>query len=351
MTLFRARPYNVPVGTLRWQQAASAFLLAFAFLIVTRATSSAQSARIATSATPVIYIQDSNGSINVHTWDQSQVQVDGDSSIEARRSNPQDGTRIPAQVFLWSQTARTPDGTTLRLEPETFLLPNLDGAHDSVTIRGSGNASVAVPAGTVLIVGNVRHGTMTIDGYKNGVFVAHVGNGSMELNNVSGTGAVQVNNGPVMAWNSDFARLRVRTVHGNMEFENCNATQIEATSLTGTIMYDNGTFQPGLARFESERGNVMLGVSSGGVQVGAHSSVGQIYSDAAPVAQGQTDAQAMLGRGGPVVTATSGSGSVIFYNGALRDHPALARRFAFHLRRLQQKPPQGRDVKLKGVLR
>lgn len=351
MTLCEPQPYNVAVGTLRWQQAASALLLAFAFLIATRATSSAQSARIATSASPVVYIQDAGGSINVRTWDQPQVQVDGDAGFETRHANPQDGERVPSQIFLWSQSARTPDGTTLRLEPETFLLPNIGGAHDSVTIRGSGNATVSIPAGTALIIGNVRHGTLSIDGYRNGVFVAHVGNGSMEFNNVSGTGAVQVNNGPLVASNSDFARLRVRTVHGNMEFENCNATQIEATSLTGTIMYDNGTFQPGLARFESERGNVLLGVAGNGVQVGAHSSVGQIYSDAAAVAQGQTDAQAMLGRGGPVVTATSGSGSVIFYNGALRDHPALAHRFAFRLRRLQQKPPQSGNVKLKGMLR
>ncbi|MEO9170258.1 MAG: hypothetical protein ABI278_03715, partial [Candidatus Aquilonibacter sp.] len=205
--------------------------------------------------------------------------------------------------------------------------------------------------GTALVIANVKRGDVAITGYKNGVFVAHIGGGSMQLDNVSGTGAIQVNNGEVIARNSDFARLRVRTVRGNMQFENCNATQIEATSLMGSILYDNGNFQPGLARFESERGNVMLGVAGSGVQIGAHSSVGQIYSDSSAVQAGQTDAQATLGRGGPVVTATSGTGSVIFYNGALRNHPALARRFGQRVRRLQQKPPQDGHVHLKRMLR
>ncbi|MDP9024694.1 MAG: DUF4097 domain-containing protein, partial [Candidatus Eremiobacteraeota bacterium] len=344
--------YNVRVGSLRWQQAAAALLLVFAVLAAVRTTARADSTRIATGASPVLFIQLTSGDLTVRSWDQQGVQIDADPGVEARHVEPQQATpRIPTHMYLWSQVARAPDGTTLKLEPETFLLPPIEGQHDAVVIRGAGNATIAIPAGTALIVSNVRRGAVAIEGYKNGVFVAHVANGSMHLDNVSGTGAVQVNNGPFTARNSDFARLRVRTVRGNIAFEHCNSTQIEATSLTGGFMYDNGTFQPGLARFESDRGNVLLGVTGSGVQVGAHSNVGQIFSDSAAVQPGQTDAQATLGRGGPVVTATSGSGSVIFYNGALRSHPALARRFALRGRHSQQKPPQNGHVHLKSMLR
>ncbi len=339
------------MGLLRRKHAVPALLLSFSCFAVASVPAFADSTRIATSASPAVFVQLMTGNLTVRASDQPEVAIDADQSLQSRHVS--NGPHpIPSQVNLWSQTERTADGTTLRLEPETFLLPSTeDGPHDAVYIRGSGNATISIPSGTALVIGNVRRGALTIEGYKNGIFVAHVANGSVHLDGVSGTGAVQVNNGPIMADNSDFTRLRVRTVRGNMQFRNCNATQIEATSLSGTIMYDDGTFAPGLARFESERGNVLIGVSGNGVQIGAHSSVGEIYSDAVPVRQGQTDTQAMLGHGGPVVTATSESGSVIFYNGALRDHPALRRRFAPRFRRLQQKPPQDGNVHLKRMLR
>lgn len=351
MTAGNAPIYTMRVGILWWRKAAPALLFVFSCLTFVQTAALGEPTRIPTSASPVIFIQIVTGNLTLHTSDAMQVQVDADPGIESRHLAPQDvENRIPREVYLWSQSAQTPDGVTLRLEPETFLLPQIEnGAHDAVVVRGNGNATITIPSATSLVIANVRRGEFAIEGYKNGVFVAHVANGAVMLDNVGGTGAVQINNGPLAARNSDFARLRVRTVRGNMHFENCNATQIEATSLTGTILYDNGTFAPGLARFESERGNVLLGVT-GGVQVGAHSGIGQIFSDSAPVAQGQTDAQATMGRGGPVVTATSGSGSVVFYSGALHDHPAFQRRFANRFRKLQQKPPHDGDVHLKRML-
>ena len=62
-----------------------------------------------------------------------------------------------------------------------------------------------------------------------------------------------------------------------MTFRGCTSHQIEASSKYGSIVYDNGKFQPGLARFESDHGNVALGVR-GGAQIGAHSGSGHIVS-------------------------------------------------------------------------
>ncbi|MGR4064670.1 MAG: hypothetical protein ACLQPV_04405, partial [Vulcanimicrobiaceae bacterium] len=84
------------------------------------------------------------------------------------------------------------------------------------------------------------------------------------------------------------------------------------------------SFQPGLARFESQRGNVALGVGSGTASFGAHSAQGRVVN-------------AYDGRGAdasaPVVTATSQTGNVLLYRGSARDN----------LQRMQQWP-QSRGI-------
>ncbi len=323
-----AERYNFHVTVHRWQQAA-ALLLTFAFIGLAQTSASADTTtRVVAGPSPVFFVQLDQGSVVLRTTNQPAVQIESNSPVQIRHIAAQSvGERLPVQVMLWSERIHTPAGD-LSLPPEAFIFPNLNGApHDAVIIRGSGNVTISAPDGTALFVGNVRRGTVEIQDYKNGVFVAHVGAGSVSLDDVSGTGAVQVNNGGVLASNSDFLRLRVRTGRGNMRFQNCNSTQIEATSLTGSILYDNGSFRPGLARFETDRGDVILGIAGSGVQIGAHSSAGRIFSDAGTRA-GTTDQQVIFGHGGPVVTATSSSGAIIFYNGALRDHPDLQRRAA-----------------------
>ncbi len=115
-----------------------------------------------------------------------------------------------------------------------------------------------------------------------------------------------------------------------MFFEHCAAAQIQASSLTGSIIYDNGTFTPGLAHFESQRGSVALGVANGNAQITAHSDSGRVFNEA----QGFV-------RGGPVVTATSGSGAVLYYRGSLRQHPQLMQRLPANARPFRR-PPGGR---------
>ncbi len=364
MTLLHAQRYNSGVAMVnRWQQAAAALLLIFAFMVLARSSARADTARFAAGSSPVFFIQLEEGSISVRTWNQPAVQIDSEQSVQVRHMPAQTVTEhLPGEIIFWSQRIHTPSGD-LALAPEPFVLPNITNTpHDAVIVRGTGNVNLTVPAGTALVVGNLRRGSVSIDGYRNGIFVAHVGTGVVTMDNVSGTGAIQVNNGPVIATNSDFSRLRVRTGRGNMRFENCNATQIEATSLTGTIMYDNSSFQPGLARFETERGDVILGVSGNGVQIGAHSSAGKIFWEGGVTHPGSTDQQATIGRGGPVVTATSSTGSVIFYSGTFRDHPELQRRFAQRIRispdlhvqqpmTLEKKFPHDGHVHFKGMLR
>jgi hypothetical protein len=145
------------------------------------------------------------------------------------------------------------------------------------------------------------------------------------MNHVNGSGYAETLTGPVNASDSNFARLRVRTATGDMMFRGCTSHQIEATSTYGSITYDNGRFQPGLARFESVHGNVALGVQ-GGAQIGAQTRSGHIVSSFRTEAQTRgnaTTTQATVRGGGPVVTAITRNGSVYLYNGSVRAHPRV----------------------------
>jgi hypothetical protein len=304
-------------------------LLLCAFLAVASARADARAVLLPTSGSPVLFVQVQTGIVKVRSWNQQSVRVNASANIQIKYAPPwQVQHRLPSQVMLWSQAIQTRFGR-LVLPAEAFPLPNVNEMpHDAVVVRGQGYAAITVPAGTALVVVNMRRGSVWITGY-NGVFVSHIGRGQLHLRRVGGTGAVQVNNGPVFAADSSFDRLRVRTARGNIMFSNCSAAQIEVTSLTGSILYDNGTFEPGLARFESARGAVALGIGSGGAQVVAHSTSGRVIpavGQDVPIGGTRNNVQAMFSGGGPVVTATSGSGNVFFYTGALRDHPDLQRR-------------------------
>ncbi|HVA27071.1 MAG TPA: hypothetical protein VNF68_02760 [Candidatus Baltobacteraceae bacterium] len=310
------------------------------FLAASAGAASAGTTTVASGSAPVIIAQMRAGTLTVRTWNRPQVQIATDGSVTARNIAPQQvARRIPKQIPLGTPQLLTPRGP-IGLPPEPFVVPRLaPGPHAGVVLRGSGNTVVTIPATSALLIAHLMRGSMTISGYRGGVFLAVVRVGNVRLLNVAGTGAVQVLSGRIIALHSDFTRLQARTARGNLLFRNCTATQIEATSVLGSIAYDNGTFRPGLARFQSERGNVALGLASGGLQIGAHSNSGQIYSalpSSATVRRSANTAQATVGGGGPVVTANSGTGSVFLYQGALRSHPQLRQRLQ-KLRAQQQR--------------
>jgi hypothetical protein len=320
------RGYNEAVKSWLWRGAMGS-LLAFAIVALPALRAQADVTTIATSGNPVVWVRLSTGTITVHTWDRTDVSIDADPSIQLRHfTGPEVMKRYPQQIPLWSHSVITPGGV-FTMPPETFVVPPPQSAvNDAVGVRGDGNVTIYVPANTSLVTANVNRGDVSIENFHNGVFISHVGSGSVRLENVTGTGALQVVNGPIHAIGSDFSRIRARTVRGNIVFERCNSKQIEATSIAGSVVYDNGTFEPGLARFESERGNVALGVAGGPVQINAHSDSGAVQSgfgNEARITRSGGEAQATVGSGGPIVTATSNGGAVLFYRGALRENAAL----------------------------
>ncbi len=334
--------YHRSVMATTWRRGLAGLLSVFVFLAGMSARAHAANAVIPTTPAPFIWIQLDSGTVTIHTWDRAAIQIQSDPSVTFNHAPPRQ-LGGPQQIPLWSQTVKTQAGD-LTLAPEAFILPPFaPGEHDALIVRGEGDVTLTIPSQTPLVLANVRLGSVAVDGFSGTALVAHVTAGEVHLNNVSTTAAVQVNNGPVFVENSDFPRLRLRTGRGNVFMTNCRASQIQITSLVGSILFDNGTFDPGLAHFETDRGSIAIGVNSG-AQIDAHSGSGRIFYDIGNegnISRTPDDAQATLNGGGPVVTASSVNGTVVFYRGTLHQYPQLERLVGPKLRGPQQQPPFG----------
>jgi hypothetical protein len=294
---------------------------------------------------PIVNVHVNRGQVSIQTWDRPQVSISAERPTDVRQQSIRE---FPKQLQLASDVIETDHGP-VTLPAESFEMPTLPGGeHDAIIVQGSGRMTITIPRGSAMLVVQQRAGHLTIDNY-HGVFIAHARAAGVSLNDVSGTGFVESLRGRVVATDSSFERLRARTATGDMFFQGCTTHQIEATSAYGSIVYDNGNFEPGLARFESEHGNVALGVR-GSAQIGAHSGAGHVVSsfeDAAEVRGDPTTKQATVGGGGPVVTATSKNGSVYLYSGSMNEHPRVRQEFSGSTRlpirvRSAQPSPQAR---------
>lgn len=323
----------------------TAALLAALFPSAFARAQSSNTATITVATPPVIRLQMRTGSVSIRTWNKPQVQIVSTQPVQAQHYDPAQvafalhGADIP----IFAARVLTPNGQLL-LPAEEFPVPSLlNGPHDGVGIAAEDGASITlmVPDSTALIWAVVGRGLIRVQDYRTGAFVTRVHNGAIQLSNVGGDAYVEVARGRIGISGSAFDRIRTRTAVGNITFENCNARQIEASSIAGSIAYDNGTFVPGLARFESIDGDIAIGVAGGGASIAAHSSGGHVYSglgNGARVDGTGNDMRALVGGGGPVVTASSLGGSVFLYTGAFRKRPQLQREWR-RLRFLKKKFP------------
>ncbi len=315
--------YNEIVFGRCWRGAAVLLLACSCWLgLGARATAAQQ---IAVGPNPWLDVQLQSGTLTVNTWDRPDVQISSSGRLDVKHVGASVADpRIPRQYTAWSQSVSTGSGDA-RLPEESFVLPQLQGSsHDAVVADGQGNTTITVPRGTALVTARVGTGQLNLNGY-HGAFITQVRDGGISFNHVDGSGYAEALRGPIQATDSTFDRLRARTATGNMFFRGCTSHQIEATSKYGSIVYDNGRFQPGLAHFESEHGNVALGVR-GGAQIGAHSGTGHVVSsfhNGSAATRNRNSTQETVRGGGPVVTAVSKHGSVFLYNGSVGAHPRV----------------------------
>ncbi len=328
MTLRPGTRYARAVNPFRGVEAVSRILgLASvgAFALGCAAAASADVTTIDDASAPIVRVNVVRGHVIVRTWDRPVVQIDAAPAvaIERRQINEDGGDR---SVLIPQATLVAPEGT-LTLGPEGFVVSTIPpGPRDVIFVRSLGPAdigdvTVTIPAGTVYLLVHDREGALDVHEYRGGTLVAFTGRGALRIADGGGTIFAQTGRGPIVMTNVNADRIRSRTLAGNATFERCTVRQIEATSIAGSIVYDAGSFAPGLARFESSTGDVAIG-TVGSVQFGGRSSGGRVYTDVgadARVNEAAGTTNVGIGAGGPLVNAASDRGNVYLYSGTLHD--------------------------------
>lgn len=284
-------------------------------------------------------------SITIRTWNRDTVQVewpDGTPFTVTKNTRTTRASFLIPTVSVAESHGR--EGTvTTTLLPEDFPVPRLTpGLHDVVRVVevvppfAAGDVLSGPPAQLTLTIPettglvNVRsdRGAVTLRDYHGTTIVADR-RGRVNFTGVSGDAFVQPLNGNFYALDSTFDRLRIRSNRADQVFDGCRVKQIEATTLTGNIIFDNGVFDPGLARLESDRGSIAVGVN-GGAQVGTRTVDGHLYTalpapaPSPPLEADASDALAVVGNGGPLVSAATNHGDIFLFNGSLTEpRPAM----------------------------
>jgi hypothetical protein len=297
------------------------------------------------SGQAVVQVIGHTGSIVIRTWNRDTVQIDWPDGAAFVASKTAQATRSSFLIpTVGVEEERGPGGTvSTTLLPEDFPVPRLaPGMHDVVRVEqirplepgkpaSPAPITLMIPESTGLVNVRTERGAVSLSDYR-GTTIAADRRGRMTFSGVSGDAFVQPLNGSFYAIDSTFDRLRIRSNRADLVFDACRVKQIEATTLTGNIVFDNGVFDPGLARFESDRGSIALGVN-GGAQVGAHTFDGQVLTalrvgptDAPPplIGRDENDTVRVVGNGGPLVSTSTNHGDILLFDGSLAERrPAM----------------------------
>ena len=337
MMAARSTPYTLRVDVLgsrapRWITAGLAVVLA---LWLHPVPASAETVSFDVGEQVVVAIVDRGraNDITVRTWDRPTVQVEsaeGRPAVDRRVAIFGTATlplTAPIPPMQYAQGGEGFGGGML--PPEEFPYASFrPGPHDVVRVTAEPGAHlvVTVPASTGLLRTAILGGQTTIEGFRGANLYAVQGNGKLLITGVATTAFVQLNSGRLTLEDSFFERIRLRANSAHVVFAHCRSKQIEVTTVSGAIVYDGGTFDPGLARFDSQSGDIALG-SMAAAQLAGRSQSGHVYTmfdGRTPVQQAPDGtATAQLEGGGPLVNAISARGNVFLYDGSLANRHDL----------------------------
>ncbi len=306
------------------------FLVTLANWFASVASARADVSTIDNVTAPIVRVNVRSSDVTIRTWNRPSVAVDGDARLSiVRRMTQQPADQNPILIPGAHSNGRL---GTARMPAESFVVSTIPpGPRDAVIIRSTpqspaGPLVVTVPADAVFVIVVARSGNLDVHDYRGGTFVGFTTRGRLALDRVGGTIFAQTGAGPLVVTDSSTERLRARSLRGNITFERCYAQQIEASSVDGSIVYDDGGFGPGLARFESTHGDVAIGTHDA-AELGAHvAGDGRVYTNferGAQISGNRSDTNALVGGGGPVVNATTQTGNVYLYDGSIRARERL----------------------------
>ena len=339
MTPVTAGRYDPVVAAVRdaRRHAAASLALLIGFLHPAAARAASSSFTVGDQGV-VRVIAGNQATVSIRAWDRPTVEVDtDDENVGVLRRTVAFGTPqnpLSVSIPLANIVVRDPLTGTTRpgtLPPEEFPYASdfRAGPHDVLRIDAAAGShvTVMVPPSTAILETGIRgSGVVSVDDYHGGTLFVRAGGGNAQLTDVTSAAFVEVRNGTVDVRDSSFDRLRARGNTVAFLFEHTRARQIEVTTVSGPIVYDDGTFDPGLARFESTTGSIAIGVATN-AQIEARSSDGRVYGlwdRRPPIDQrGDNAASATVNGGGPVVNAVTVHGNIYLYDGSLSTRRVL----------------------------
>ncbi len=343
------------------RRVAAGAVLLVAFLIPTPSRAASSSFTIGDQS--VVQVWAGKGSeVTIRAWNRPTLQFDtDDESVQVLRRPLAFGTaQNPLSVPIPVQNIKVRDPATGTVSDATFPPEDFPyaadfraGTHDAIRIvtGDSSHITVMVPASVAILDARIRGtGTMWIDGYHGSTLFATDFGGRMTLSNIATAAFLQPLHGRLLVTESAFDRLRVRGNTTGLVFVHDSARQIEATTISGPIVWDNGVFANGLARFESTYGAIAIG-AAGGAQIEARSGDGHVSwlwdRRTSLEARGDNEASATIAGGGPVINAITAHGNIFLYDGSLATRrliPPEWRRLNRTLRPPDPNPPPAGDA-------
>jgi hypothetical protein len=351
MTVAGQASYDRAVAAVRDALRRAAVGLALLAGVLLPAPARAASSSFALGEQAVLQVYAGNlSTVTIRGWDRPNVQLDTDDETVqvVRRPVVFGSAQNPLSVSIPLATVAVHDplggaiigSTTLPPEDFPYASDFRAGTHDTVRIVAAprSHLTVMVPATVAILEARILRGggNVSVDDYHGGTLFVVSGGGRTALTDDTSAAFLQSLNGHVSIVDSSFDRIRARGNTATFAFERTRARQIEVTTISGSIVFDDGTFDPGLARFESTYGQIAIGVA-GGAQVEARSSDGRVYDlwdRRTPTDQrSDSEASATIAGGGPVVNAVTGHGNVFLYDGSLDTRRVL--------------PPEWRQIRQK----
>jgi hypothetical protein len=345
-------------------------LLACGLLTTVPARAAGSSFDVGDQAIVRIFVKGKDNEVTVRTWDRPTVQIESEDpnapAVERKvveAGSPAFPLSATIGPFAWVQRSEGLVVMQGMFPPEDFPYAQLrPGNHDSVRVNADEGTHllVTVPASTGILWVQVGNGTTTIDGYHGANLFVLQNAGRVRLRNVTTTAFAQMAYGLLRVSDSSFDRMRVRDNAGEVLFERTRSKQIEASTISGDIVYDGGSFDPGLARFESQSGDIALG-TVGAAQVIGRSGDGHVFTqfDHRTNVDQRSDGQAIanVNGGGPLVNAISNHGNVYLYDGSLRgrrlapEWQPLMRTFILRRRLKERHAPDAPTAKTSAAVR
>ncbi|HMC44641.1 MAG TPA: hypothetical protein VKJ77_04870, partial [Caballeronia sp.] len=186
--------------------------------------------------------------LSIKTWDRNTVKVEGADADAVLATHGTSAipliSRIPALTVV--EGSSRADAVAATLQPEDFPIGvSAPGQHDVIRVGPAAaqtaatappRVTITIPASTRMLFVRVAHGLLALNDY-HGTSMIYTANAVVTLAHVGGDAFVQANNGTVRTNDSNFNVLRARTNRAELIFERCHVRQIDATTLTGAIVY------------------------------------------------------------------------------------------------------------------